>query len=179
VPDTARPSAGSSAAAWPAAGLRRRLAAMLYEGVILFGVLMVAGLVYSPIAQQRHALQGRHGLQAFVFLVLAAYFIGFWSHGGQTIAAKTWQVRVITQEGTPLTLWRACARFLLAWLWFLPALLVCAAMGWHDSRTLYGALAVGMLAYGVLGRLLPGRQFLHDHLCHTRLARTPIQARTA
>jgi uncharacterized RDD family membrane protein YckC len=152
---------------------------MVYEGVILFGVVMIAGLIYSPLTQQRHALQGRHGLQAFVFLVLAAYFIGFWSHGGQTIAAKTWQVRIITRGGGPLTPWRALARFLLAWLWFLPALLAAYVVGLHESRSLYGFLAVGMGAYTALALLLPGRQFLHDHLCETRLARTPAQPDSA
>lgn len=155
------------------ASLWRRFAAMVYEAVILFGVLMVAGLIFSPLADQRHALQNRHGLQAFIFLVLAAYFIGFWSYGGQTIAAKTWQVRVVNRDGSGLTPWRACARFLLAWLWFVPALALASAMGWHDGRQLYGALAVGMLAYALLALGLPGRQFLHDHLCGTRLAYTP------
>ena len=43
-------------------GLARRLAAMAYEGVLLFGVLMVAGWLYSSLTQQRHALQGKTGL---------------------------------------------------------------------------------------------------------------------
>ncbi|MFM2069020.1 MAG: hypothetical protein RLZZ584_3929, partial [Pseudomonadota bacterium] len=145
-------------------------------GVILFGVVMVTGLVYSPLAGQRHALQGRPVLQIILFLVLAAYFIGFWSYGGQTIATKTWQVRVLTRDGGPLTLQRACARFLLSWLWFLPGLMVAGALGWHDGRSIYGALAVGMLGYIVLSLLLPRRQFLHDQLCGTRLARTPTDA---
>jgi uncharacterized RDD family membrane protein YckC len=155
------------------AGLWRRFAAMVYEAVILFGVLMVAGLIFSPLVQQRHALEHRQGLQAFVFLVLAAYFIGFWTYGGQTIAAKTWQVRVVRRDGCGLTLWRACARFLLAWLWFVPALALAGAMGWHDGRQLYGSLAVGMLGYALLALGLPGRQFLHDRICDTRLAYAP------
>ena len=59
--------------------LARRLAAFVYEGVLLFGVLMLAGYVYSGLTQQRHALQGKTGLQAFLFVVLAVYFGWFWS----------------------------------------------------------------------------------------------------
>ena len=66
--------------------LRRRLAAFIYEGVLLFGVLMLAGLAYGVVTQQRHALVGLHGLQVFVFIVLGVYFGWFWSHGGQTLA---------------------------------------------------------------------------------------------
>jgi uncharacterized RDD family membrane protein YckC len=171
-------STANPASAWPDASLRRRLAAMVYEGVILFGVVMIAGLIYSPLTEQRHALQGRHGLMAFEFLVLAAYFIGFWSHGGQTIAAKTWQVRIVTRDGRPLTLWRTLARFLLTSLWFLPALLTAYVVGIRSVYDFLGVLAGGMVVYVVLALLLPGRQFLHDHLCETRLARTPPQSRS-
>jgi hypothetical protein len=79
------------------------------------------------------------------------------------------------RNGAALTPWRACARFLLAWLWFVPALALAGAMGWHDGRQLYGALALGMMGYAMLSLVLPGRQFLHDQLCDTRLAYAPDQ----
>ena len=44
-----------------APSLRRRLAAFLYEGVLLFGVLMISGYLYSSLSQQRHALSGATG----------------------------------------------------------------------------------------------------------------------
>ena len=103
-------------------GLRRRLACFVYEGVLLFGVLMVAGFVYGLLTQQRHALVGMHGLQVFVFLVLGTYFSWFWSHGGQTVAMKTWHIRLLMQDGQPVPAARAALRYVLSWLWFLPAL---------------------------------------------------------
>ena len=66
----------------PAPSLRRRMAAFVYEGVLLFGVVMIAGYLYSSLTQQRHALQGQTGLQAFLFVVLAIYFVASWSRGG-------------------------------------------------------------------------------------------------
>ena len=101
--------------------LRRRLAAFVYEGVLLFGVLMTAGFLYSTMTQQRHALQGQTGLQAFLFVVLAIYFVGFWSHGGQTVAMKAWHVRLVSADGAPVQQSRAMLRYLLSWLWFVPA----------------------------------------------------------
>ncbi|MDH5539716.1 MAG: RDD family protein, partial [Rhizobacter sp.] len=47
-----------------APSLWRRMASFIYEGVLLFGVLMIAGYLFSSLTQQRHALVGRHGLQA-------------------------------------------------------------------------------------------------------------------
>ena len=81
-----------------APGVGRRLASFLYEGVLLFGVVMIAGYLYSSLTQQRHALQGTLGLQLFLFVVLGIYFVWFWSHGGQTVAMKTWHIRVVDRR---------------------------------------------------------------------------------
>lgn len=164
-------------AALQAPGLRRRLAAFVYEGVLLFGVLMVAGLVYGLVTQQRHALVGLHGLQAFLFVVLGLYFSWFWSHGGQTIAMKTWHIRLLTQDGRPVGAMRAWLRYLLSWLWFMPALLWAWLAGLHNGAQLGAALLIGVVAYAALARLSPQRQFLHDLLARTRLVQTPAPMR--
>jgi hypothetical protein len=77
-------------------GLRRRLACFLYEGVLLFGVVMIAGLLYGLVTRQQHALVGLHGLQAFLSLVLGVYFVVFWSRSGQTLAMQTWHIRLVS-----------------------------------------------------------------------------------
>ena len=69
---TARP-----ADALRAPSLRRRLACWLYEGMLLFGVVFIAGYLFSTLSQMRHALSLRHGLQAFLFIVFGIYFTWF------------------------------------------------------------------------------------------------------
>jgi uncharacterized RDD family membrane protein YckC len=150
-------------------GLPRRLACFVYEGVLLFGVLMVAGLVYGTLTQQRHALVGMHGLQLFVFLVLGTYFSWFWSHGGQTVAMKTWHVRLLTKDGQPVPPARAALRYALCWLWFLPALAWAYLTGLRSAGAIALALTVGVLGYAALSWLNPQRQYWHDMLCGTRL----------
>ena len=54
--------------------LWRRLSCWFYEGMLLFGVIFIAGYLFGALSQTKHALDNRHGLQAFVFLVLAIYF---------------------------------------------------------------------------------------------------------
>lgn len=160
-------------------GLGRRLAAFAYEGVLLFGVVMAAGWLYSSLTQQRHALQGRVGLQLFLFAVLALYFTWFWTHGGQTVAMKAWRVRVIAADGRPLTLMRALARYLLSWLWFLPSLVAVQLAGLQGVGPIMTVLVIGALAYGACSYFHPQRQFLHDALCGTRVvdvARRPVDA---
>jgi uncharacterized RDD family membrane protein YckC len=145
------------------------MACFLYEGVLLFGVLMIAGYLFSTLTQQRHALEGQWGLRIFLFLVLGIYFTWFWSHGGQTVAMKAWHVRLVDAAGKPVTQGRALARYVLAWLWFLPALGAAAWAGLNSTGAIFGLLTCGILTYALLARFAPHRQFLHDLLCGTRL----------
>lgn len=150
-------------------GFRRRLACFVYEGLLLFGVLMFAGYLYSSLTQQRHALQGTLGLQAFLFVVLGIYFGWFWAEGRQTVAMKTWHLRIVTRDGRPLTQARAVARYVAAWLWFVPALAWLGASGVRSGGAVAAALGLGIAGYALLARLTPSRQYLHDVLCGTRL----------
>ena len=149
--------------------IRRRLACFVYEGVLLFGVVMTAGWLFSTLTQQRHALDHRLGLQVFLFLVLGLYFGWFWSHGGQTVAMKTWHLRVVTRDGTPPTLARAVARYVASWLWFVPGLAAIWLAGLRGGAAVAGVLTAGVIAYALLALLHPQRQFLHDAICGTRL----------
>jgi uncharacterized RDD family membrane protein YckC len=157
------------AASLPTPGVARRMAAFLYEGVLLFGVVFAAGFLYSTLTRQDHALRGQTGLQVVVFLVLALYFVTFWSRGGQTVAMRAWHVRLVTDGGAAVTPQRALARYLLAWLWFAPALIAASMAGLHSAAQIFILLIVGVVAYALLAFLHPQRQFLHDVMCGTRL----------
>ena len=146
---------------------------MFYDGVLLFGIVMLAGLLYGMVTQQRHALQGRLGLQVLLFLLIGAYFVWFWAHGGQTLAMKTWRVRLLSHDGQPVSIRRAIARYLLAWAWFVPAMLVCLAAGWHSAGAISATLLAGVGVYALVTQLLPGRQTPHDLACGTRLRYFP------
>jgi len=152
-----------------APALMRRLAAFIYEGVLLFGVLMIAGYLYSSLTQMRHALHGTLGLQMFLFVVLAVYFTWFWSRGGQTVAMKAWDIRVVDVHGNAISQPRALARYVLSWIWFVPALLTAWVADLHSGAAVFGLMATGIVAYALLTRLHPQRQYWHDAVCGTRL----------
>ena len=152
--------------------LPRKLAAFVYEGVLLFGVLMIFGYLFSSLTQQRHALQGKAGLQAFLFVILGIYFSWFWSRSGQTLAMKTWHLRLVRPDGEPLSQARALVRYVAAWLWFLPALGIAHAMGLHTTGEIFAALSLGSALYAGLSMFMPGQQYLHDVICGTRLIST-------
>ena len=152
-----------------APALRRRMACFIYEGVLLFGVVMIAGLLYSTLTNQRHALVGTTGLQAFLFVVLGVYFVFFWSRTGQTLAMQTWHIRLVMHNGQPVPRGRALCRYFLCWLWFLPALLGVQLSGLKTGVASFSAMIAGALAYAALVWLRSDRQFWHDAVCGTRL----------
>jgi uncharacterized RDD family membrane protein YckC len=160
-----------------APSLPRRLACFVYEGVLLFGVLMVAGLLYGMLTQQRHALVGMQGLQVFIFSVLGTYFSWFWSHGGQTVAMTTWHIQLLMRDGRPVPAARAALRYVLSWLWFLPALAWAYLTGARSGGAVALAVTIGVLGYAMLSRLNPQRQYWHDLLCGTRLVQCQPPAR--
>ncbi len=153
---------------------------MLYEALLLFGVLVIAGLLFAVIMQQRHALYLRHVFQYCLLLVLGIYFVWFWIHGGQTLPMKTWRIRLVSAEGGPVTIVHAMLRFLLAWLWFLPGLALAWLLG-AQAWMLVLIPAINMLAWALTIYLDPQRQFLHDRLAGTRLimASEPASGRAA
>lgn len=150
-----------------APSLARRMAAWLYEGMLMFGVVFLAGYLFGTLSQTRHALDNRHALQAFLFVVFGIYFVWFWWKG-QTLAMKTWHIRVVDTAGRPLSQARALGRYVASWLWFVPPLAVMAPFGLSTGET--SVILIGWIAvWALLSRFHPQRQFWHDALAGTRL----------
>jgi uncharacterized RDD family membrane protein YckC len=151
-----------------APALRRRLATMVYEGVVLFGIVFMAGYLFSTLTQQRNGLTHHNLLITWIGLVLAAYFVWFWTHGGQTLPMKTWRLKVVDARGAPVKPARALLRYVLAWLWFLPPLALHPLFALAVPQTLV-VLAVWVTLWAAAVWLDPARQFLHDRIAGTRI----------
>ncbi|VVE25675.1 membrane protein [Pandoraea horticolens] len=163
-----RTPAGAAPDGYAVPTLRRRLLSMVYESLLLFGVLFLAGYLFSALTQQRSGLMYRHAMQIWLFLVLGAYFVWFWTHGGQTLAMKTWKIRLVDTQGQPVRTGRAVLRYMLAWLWVLPAM----ALDWALGFTGWGSVALlagWVVLWALAMRVMPGHQFVHDRLAGTRL----------
>lgn len=147
--------------------LLRRMACWLYEGILLFGVVFISGYLFSTLSQTRNAMDNRHGLQAFVVVVFGIYFGWFWSKG-QTLAMKTWKIRVVDTAGKPITQARALLRYGLCWVWLLPPLMAVAPFNLTAGEIFI--LTLGwVVVWALLSRFQPERQFWHDVWAGTRL----------
>lgn len=148
---------------------------MLYESMLLFAVLFISDWLFSTLLQQRHALHLRHAGQAWLFLVLSLYFIWFWTHGGQTLAMKTWKVRLVTNDGQPVKTGRAIARYLMAWLWVLPGLAI-ASLTEAKAWGLVLIPGANIALWAMTALLDPQRQFLHDRIAGTKVIKSSLPA---
>jgi len=162
-----------------APSLKRRMACWLYEGMLLFGVMVSSGLVYfvaaywvtglAPGDMVLHPLL-KSGLQATSFLVLGLYFIWMWRRG-QTLAMKTWRIQIVDNAGHPISHKAAFKRYLASWLWFIPPLAVSSAMG-LPVLELTLLTSGWVVLWALLSRLHPQGQFWHDAFAGTRLITT-------
>lgn len=152
------------------------MACWVYEGMLLFAVVFVSGWLFSTLGQMRDAMDARRLLlQAFLFVIFGIYFTWFWARG-QTLAMKTWNIRVVDRQGRPITQRRALLRYALSWLWFLPPLAALAPFRLGGGET--AVLVVGwVLVWALLSRFHPQRQFWHDALAGTRLVASPPLSR--
>lgn len=131
-----------------AAPLGRRVLAILYEMLLLAAVLFLAGLILVPLTQRLGPAAARPALQVSLLAVSAAYFVWQWRRGGQTLAMKTWRIRLVAENGAPLDRRRALMRFI------------------------YAATGAFLFGVGFAWALVdPDRQFLHDRLAGTRLVK--------
>ena len=151
--------------------LTRRMASWLYEGMLMFGVVFIAGYLFGTLSQTRNAMDNRHALQAFLFIVFGIYFVWLWSKG-QTLAMKTWDIKIVDRSGLPVTQSRALLRYVLSWLWFLPALAGVSPFKLSGAESV--VLVIGWVAvWAILSRFHPDRQFWHDAWAGTRLVSAP------
>jgi uncharacterized RDD family membrane protein YckC len=152
------------------------MACWLYEGMLLFGVMVSSGLVYFVAAYWVTGLapgdmnvhpQLKSGLQASSFLVLGLYFIWMWRRG-QTLAMKTWRIQIVDVAGQRINRITALKRYVASWLWFIPPLAVSSALGLHPVELTF--LSLGWITvWCVLSRFHPQGQFWHDAFAGTRL----------
>lgn len=137
----------------------------------MLGVVFIAGYLFGTLSQTRHALDNRHALQTFLFVFFGIYFVWLWANG-QTLAMKTWHISVVDSAGKTITQARALLRYLVGWLWFLPALAVAELFNLAAFESI--ALLLSWVAlWASLSYLHPQRQFWHDALAGTRLISTP------
>ena len=123
------------------APLWRRLAAALYDALVLAGILMTVTMVDLFLLRGVLGLGYEvHVLRAELLGATVLFFGLSWTRGGQTLGMRAWRLQVRRIDGRPLNWPNALARFAFAFVAWLPlgaGVLWCAIdsrkRAWHDA----------------------------------------------
>lgn len=132
----------------PVAGLGRRVAAMIYDALLLIALLAVTTGLFLPLTGGEYVESGGALITNAYRLALVVVWIGFyglfWTRSGQTLGMLAWRLKLVRESGERVR-WRDVIVRLAAgvlsllpaglgfiWLWFDREHLT-----WHDrlSRT--------------------------------------------
>jgi uncharacterized RDD family membrane protein YckC len=120
--------------------LIRRIAAMLYDGLLILALLFLSTLPFIAIRGGEPVEIGdNHLYQIVLALVIYAFFVGFWIRSGRTLGMQSWRLQLETGDGDKPSIGKATLRFLVAivsWsafgLGFLWQLWDKDSLTWHD-----------------------------------------------
>jgi uncharacterized RDD family membrane protein YckC len=92
----------------------RQLAVFCYETLLMLALLGFATLPFVLLTgDATHGIY-RHLLQVYLWLIASIYFISCWYRSGQTLAMKTWRVRLMRLDGGQLDMKTSLQRYALA-----------------------------------------------------------------
>lgn len=124
----------------PPPGFPRRFGAMFYDGLLLLALLMMLTYPYVWLTGgAKPGLLVKTLYQLYLLAICFFYYSGFWVRGGQTLGLRTWRLKLVRNDGGPITWSIASKRFAFAWL-----SLLCLGLGflwvmydrdklaWHD-----------------------------------------------
>lgn len=153
--------------------LGRRMAAWLYEGILLFGVGFTIILIFTAVGATLQIAMNGGLLVLVLFIVFGIYCTWFWFKG-QTLAMQTWRIRIVDVNGQPVTQSRAVRRYCLSYLWIAPPLILLSPF--HlGLPAIFAGMAVWMVVWAFASRLHPQKQFWHDALAGTQLVQADEQ----
>ena len=126
----------------PHAGLFKRLATVIYDGLIVIAILFLASAIAMAVVgaimgaeaiTEQQILISNPIYSAWLILCWFSYYAWCWRKGGQTLGMKAWRLKLITADNNKMTYSNALLRFFssflgLAHLWAL----LPGKRGWQD-----------------------------------------------
>lgn len=102
------------------AGLGRCIAAAMYDGLLLLGILFIAASIAVAANAGQAVTTGGVWFKAYLLAAGFPYFGWCWTRGGQTLGMKSWHIELQCSDGQPVRLPVAALRYLVATLsWFV------------------------------------------------------------
>ncbi len=114
-------------------------ACFVYDSLVVAAILFVSAFVFLWLfGEATHGLK-RYLFQFYLWATVGVYFIWCWYKKGQTLAMKTWRLKLLNQHAQLLSPQLAALRYVLATLsllflglGFLWAVMDNEHLYWHD-----------------------------------------------
>lgn len=112
----------------PSAGPIGRLAALVYDSFLLFGLLFVPLFILTAIRAPRSNLQTdgvvhelpligpAYVMLPYTILMIAAFYYYFWRRNGQTLGMQAWRLRLDSRDGGRASIRQCLVRMPLGFL---------------------------------------------------------------
>lgn len=121
-------------------GFLRRIAAMLYDSLLVLALLFLATIPFIAIRGGEPVEIGENlAYRAVLVVVVFAFFVGFWSYSGRTLGMQSWGLQLETMDGQVPSVTTASLRFVAALISLLPfglgffwQLVDKERLAWHD-----------------------------------------------
>ena len=181
VNDTIRAAPGCGVSApnvtKPTAPLLRRLAALVYESLLLGALLLLTGLALAALVSptpgslalrspQIPTLPARFLMFVALFTVTGGYYVWSWTGSRRSLPMKTWKLSLVRNDGRPPDARTAFTRYVAAWIG--PVLAIPAYVALQPTG--HARLALWLLGLNYAWALVDrDRRFLHDRIAQTRL----------
>lgn len=133
-----------------APGLLKLGACLIYEALAVIALGFACTLFFLWLAgDATHGIK-RYQLQIFLWIAVGMYFVWCWLKGGQTLAMRAWQLKLVRHDAQLLPLPMAIARYVLA------------------------SMGLILFGFGFLWAIIDrDKLFLHDRLLKTRIIYVP------
>ena len=138
------------------AGFLRRIAAMLYDALLIGALLFLATIPFIAARGGEPVERGDNIVyQVTLLIVIYAFFVGFWSGPGRTLGMQSWRLQLENDQGEVPTVAQASLRLFASLLSWLP------------------------LGLGFLWQLWDSENLTwHDRISHTRLVHYPRETKS-
>ncbi|KPN73356.1 MULTISPECIES: RDD family protein [Neisseria] len=161
---------------FPTVSFKRRIAALLYEALLVGAVSMGAALVAGMAAMALNPVSHILSSLAATLILLAVWWLYFkanWHKKGQTLPMRVWKIGLTNAAGSRPPLPQLRLRFMWACVFivFIPMLVYAAVRHFNGipPKPAFGVALIWWILPWGFAFLNPDRQFLYDFLAGTRL----------
>ncbi|MDQ2069407.1 RDD family protein [Natronospira bacteriovora] len=162
----------------PAPSLLRRLAAALYDGLLVIAIWFLGTLLLLPLTGGE-AIDSQHpAYLAYLILITGLFFVWFWHRSGRTLGMLAWRLRIVDGRQNPPGLRALIIRAALMLALIVAALYGLTLMQLDDYPDWLGMLCLLPLTLSMGWTLVDGQgRSLHDLGSGTQMVLLPREKR--